>query len=72
MIRMMIKKADFSVCQQMQQNIYKIMFAREDVYDEPTERELFSRLLAARPHDTILLITHRPSVADICDHQWRL
>lgn len=40
--------------------------------DEPTERELFSRLLAARPQDTILLITHRPSVADICDHQWRL
>lgn len=40
--------------------------------DEPTERELFSRLLAARPHGTILLITHRPSVADICDHQWRL
>ena len=39
MIRMMIKKADFSVCQQMQQNIYKIMFAREDVYDEPTERD---------------------------------
>ena len=30
--------------------------------DEPTERELFSRLLAARPQDTILLITHRPSV----------
>lgn len=40
--------------------------------DEPTERELFSRLLAARPHDTILMITHRPSVAEICDCQWRL
>lgn len=40
--------------------------------DEPTERELFSRLLAARPHDTILLITHRPSVAEICDCQWQL
>lgn len=35
--------------------------------DETTERELFSRLLAARPATTMLLITHRPNVASICD-----
>ena len=35
--------------------------------DEDTERELFSRLFAARPSTTILLITHRKKVASLCD-----
>lgn len=35
--------------------------------DEDTERELFSRLFAARPSTTILLITHRKKVAALCD-----
>lgn len=37
--------------------------------DEDTERELFSRLFAARPSTTILLITHRKKVASLCDER---
>ena len=37
--------------------------------DEDTEHELFSRLLAARPDTTMLLITHRKKVASICDER---
>lgn len=37
--------------------------------DEDTERELFSRLFAARPSTTILLITHRKKVAELCDER---
>ena len=37
--------------------------------DEDTERELFSRLFAARPFTTILLITHRKKVASLCDER---
>lgn len=37
--------------------------------DEDTERELFSRLFAARPSTTILLITHRKTVASLCDER---
>ena len=37
--------------------------------DEDTERELFSRLFAARPSTTILLITHRKKVAAVCDER---
>ena len=37
--------------------------------DEDTERELFSRLFAARPSTTILLITHRKKVAALCDER---
>ena len=37
--------------------------------DEDTERELFSRLFAARPSTTILLITHRNKVAALCDER---
>ena len=37
--------------------------------DEDTERELFSRLFAARPYTTILLITHRKKVASLCDER---
>ena len=40
--------------------------------DESTERELFSRLLYARPSTTMLLITHRQAVADICDERIEL
>lgn len=39
MIRTMIKKADFVPCQQVQENIYKIMFDREDVYETVMERD---------------------------------
>ena len=34
--------------------------------DEATERELFTRLFAACPDKTMLFITHRPAVADLC------
>ena len=37
--------------------------------DEDTERELFSRLFAARPSTTILLITPRKKVASLCDER---
>ena len=37
--------------------------------DEDTERELFSRLFAARPSTTILLITHRKKVTSLCDER---
>ena len=37
--------------------------------DEDTERDLFSRLFAARPSTTILLITHRKKVAALCDER---
>lgn len=37
--------------------------------DEATEKELFSRLLHSRPDTTILLITHRPNVASLCDER---
>ena len=40
--------------------------------DEDTERELFSRLFAARPATTMLLITHRNKVASLCDDCHRL
>ena len=35
--------------------------------DEPTERELYSRLFAAHPEKTMLFITHRPTVTEQCD-----
>lgn len=35
--------------------------------DEQTEHELFSRLFAACPDRTMLFITHRPAVAELCD-----
>ena len=35
--------------------------------DEATERELFRRLFAARPGHTMIFITHRPAVSDMCD-----
>lgn len=37
--------------------------------DETTEKELFSRLLHSRPKTTMLLITHRPNVASLCDER---
>lgn len=40
--------------------------------DQQTEHELFSRLFAAYPHKTILFITHRTAVADLCDETLRL
>ena len=40
--------------------------------DEDTERELFSRLFAARPSTTILLITHRKKVAALCDERLKI
>ena len=40
--------------------------------DETTERELFNRLLAYRPDTTMLLITHRESVAEICDEKLKI
>ena len=35
--------------------------------DEPTERELYSRLFADYPDKTMLFITHRPTVTEQCD-----
>ena len=40
--------------------------------DEPTERELYRRLLAAHPQKTMLFITHRPTVTEQCDEVIRL
>ena len=40
--------------------------------DEPTERELYSRLFAAFPKKTMLFITHRPTVTEQCDEVIRL
>lgn len=35
--------------------------------DEPTERELYRRLFAAYPDKTMLFITHRPTVSELCN-----
>ena len=35
--------------------------------DEDTERELYSRLFAAYPFKTMIFITHRPAVCDLCN-----
>ena len=40
--------------------------------DEPTERELYSRLFAAYPDKTMLFITHRPTVTEQCDEKIEL
>jgi ABC-type bacteriocin/lantibiotic exporter with double-glycine peptidase domain len=34
--------------------------------DEPTERELYSRLFAAYPDTTMIFITHRSTVTELC------
>ena len=40
--------------------------------DEPTERELYSRLFAAFPQKTMLFITHRTAVSALCDEVIKL
>ena len=35
--------------------------------DEPTERELYQRLFTAYPQKTMLFITHRSTVCELCD-----
>ena len=40
--------------------------------DEQTERELFTRMLAAYPQKTMILITHRTSVCTLCDETLNL
>ena len=40
--------------------------------DEQTERELFTRMLAAYPQKTMIFITHRPSVSTLCDETLNL
>ena len=40
--------------------------------DEPTERELYSRLFAVHPDKTMLFITHRPTVTELCDESLEL
>ena len=35
--------------------------------DEPTERELYHRLFTAYPQKTMLFITHRKTVSELCD-----
>ena len=40
--------------------------------DEDTERELFKRLFERCKDKTILMITHRMAVAEMCDEVWRL
>ena len=40
--------------------------------DEPTERELYHRLFTAYPTKTMLFITHRTTVSDMCDEVVRL
>ena len=40
--------------------------------DEATERELYTRLFAACPERTMIFITHRPTVGDLCGETIRL
>ena len=40
--------------------------------DETTERELYSRLFAAYPDTTMIFITHRKSVTELCNEIVRL
>ena len=40
--------------------------------DESTERELYRRLFSASPEKTMLFITHRTSVTELCDEVIRL
>ena len=40
--------------------------------DEPTERELYTRLFAAFPQKTMLFITHRSAVSELCDEVLKL
>ena len=40
--------------------------------DEPTERELYSRLFASFPRKTMLFITHRNAVSTLCDEVIKL
>lgn len=40
--------------------------------DEATERELFSRIFAAFPNKTMLFITHRTGVCELCDDVLRV
>ena len=40
--------------------------------DEPTEQELYRRLFAACPEQTMLFITHRAAVGTLCDEVVRL
>ena len=35
--------------------------------DEPTERELYRRIFAAHPDTTMIFITHRSTVSELCD-----
>ena len=35
--------------------------------DEPTERELYYRLFTANPQKTMLFITHRTTISELCD-----
>ena len=35
--------------------------------DEPTERELYYRLFTTYPQKTMLFITHRKAVSELCD-----
>ena len=40
--------------------------------DEETERELYSRLFAANPEKTMLFITHRSAICELCDETVRV
>ncbi len=40
--------------------------------DESTEQELYRRLFAAYPNKTMVFITHRPAVCELCDDVIRL
>ena len=40
--------------------------------DEETEHELYSRLFAAYPQKTMIFITHRPTVCELCNEVIRL
>jgi ABC-type bacteriocin/lantibiotic exporter with double-glycine peptidase domain len=37
--------------------------------DEPTERELYHRLFKTYPQKTMLFITHRTTVSELCDEE---
>ena len=39
--------------------------------DEQTEQELYRRLFAAHPQQTMIFITHRPTIGELCDEVLR-
>ena len=47
---------------------YNLQLAKPDATDdEPTEHELYRRLFSSHPQKTMLFITHRATISELCD-----